>query len=128
MRIWGIHKKYKALSWWENFIGGHLSIGNLTIYGSNAMCWVVNLRTKKWGYICFTLPSIARFKDKRKRMYFYLSPNGTPWASTFYLGKDKSEKHRSKKRKKYLGHNFDIDEQYEKLTSINCQKNFKVKL
>lgn len=29
-------KRYQALSWWENFMGGHISIGPVTIYGEFA--------------------------------------------------------------------------------------------
>ncbi len=119
MKIWGIHKKYPALSWWENFMGGHLNIGNkITIFGSNAMCWVVNIRTKKYGYICFTLPSISEFR-KRTGYHLYFSPNGTPWACTFYLGKNKEEKIRSIARKMNFGHNFNTEKYNKELSKLN---------
>jgi hypothetical protein len=116
MKIWGIHKKYKSLSWCENFLSGHISIGRLTIYGKNAMNWTVNFSTKKWGYICFTLP----FRSNWKRMYFYLSPNGTPWAATYYRGNNSvSEKRYAKIRKKIFGHGFDSNKYHDELYDLN---------
>lgn len=112
MRIWGVHKKYPSLSWWQNFMSGHLSIGKVTIYGCNAMDWAVNIYTKRWGAICFTLPSLTRIKTEKHsgkkwyQWYFYISPNATPWASTFYRGSDKQEKIRALIRKHHFGHNF----------------------
>lgn len=119
--MWGIHKKYKSLSWWENFMGGHINIGkNITIFGANAMCWTVQIRTKKYGYICFTLPVPAQKRYNKNRgtswyrWYIYFSPNGTPWASTYYFGYDKLERIRAKIRKLNFGHAFDTHKfQYE---------------
>lgn len=121
MRMFGFFgkkAKYDGLSWWENFMGGHLSFRNLTIYGSNAMCWAVNIHTKKWGYVCFTLPSMLRIRRKMS-FYLYLSPNGTPWACTYYLGSDKNEYLRSKIRKLNFGHNFDTDLNRNELKILN---------
>jgi len=78
-------KRYKGLSWFENFMGGHVSIFNITIYGENAMHWGVTISTKRWGYICFRLP-VRCFGDWHK-LYFYCSPNATPSSATFTLGK-----------------------------------------
>lgn len=125
MRIWGIHKKYPALSWWMNFMGGHISAGPVTIFGANAMNWVVNIRTKRWGSICFTLPVLARWKPdrytgkKRFDWYFYVSPNGTPWACTFYRGSDKAEKIRAQIRLLNFGHGFDSWGRGEELYALN---------
>lgn len=105
--------KYKYLNFWHAFFGGHISFLNITIFGSNAMNWTVNIRTKKYGAICFTLPTLSRFtKDRytkkyRFDWYFYLSPNGTPWASTYYIGSSKKENIRAKIRFLHFGHNFD---------------------
>ncbi len=120
MKIWGIHKTYQTMNWWENFMGGHISIANITIYGANAMCWTVNIYTKKWGYICFTLPSISRFRRKVGH-HFYLSPNGTPWACTYYRGADKKEVIKAQIRKMNFGHNFSTndEETYQKLRCLN---------
>lgn len=86
--------------------GGHFHIGNrITVYwGNNAMHWAVNIYTKKYGYIC------AHPRTKAEPAYFYLSPNATPWASTFYIGSDKDEYVRSRIRKTCFGHNFSLDE------------------
>ena len=83
-KIWGIHKKYKGLSWAENFMSGHISLRGLTIYGENAMNWAVNIRIKK-NVLCFTLPTWRRiiFKDE---WYIYFSLNGTPSQSYWYKG------------------------------------------
>lgn len=108
---------------------GHLNIGPMTIYGANAMNWTVNIRTKRWGYICFTLPAIARFRRDRYtnkltyHWYFYLSPNATPWACTFYRGSDKQERIRAQIRKLNFGHgcNSDSEKLYKKLRAINIK-------
>lgn len=102
--IIGPKAKYPGLSWWENFMGGHITIGPITIYGANAMNWAVNIKSK-WGYICFSLPSIRRYKYGRKP-YFYISPDATPGSSTYYRGPRKEERIKSKYRRAMLGHNF----------------------
>lgn len=85
MYIWGITKKYKALSWWQNFMSGHISIGPVTIYGENAMHWAVNIYLKKRKtYFCFRLP--FRCFGKWWPLYVYMSPNGTPSSATWKWG------------------------------------------
>lgn len=79
-------KKYKSLSWWENFMSGHVSVGPVTVYGENAMHWAVNIRTKRLGYICFRLP--VRCFGRWWSLYFYTSPNGTPGKATFCIPKN----------------------------------------
>lgn len=119
--MWGIHKKYKSLNWFENFMGGHVSIGNLTIYGENAMHWAINYRTKKYGTICLTLP--LKCFGKYWGCHIYFSPNGTPWACTYYksLWKEDNwkEEVRAKLRKQNFGHNFNTDKYSEELTCLN---------
>ena len=117
MKIWGIHKNYKTMNWFENFMSGHINIGNMTIYGENAMHWAVNIRTTKYGYICFRLP--FRCFGKFFPLYLYFSPNGTPWACTFYLGRDKKEKIRSIARKMNFGHNFNTNKFDKELSKLN---------
>ena len=39
-------KEYSGLSWFENFMGGHLNLGPITIYGENAIHWGVQIWTK----------------------------------------------------------------------------------
>ena len=101
-----LKKQYPGLSFWENFLGGHLSFGRVTMYGENAMHWGVTIWTKKWGYVCFRLP--LRCFGQWWPLYFYLSPNGTPWASTFYLG-NKTKRREAKIRRDKFGHNFNTD-------------------
>lgn len=125
MKIWGVHKKYPSLSWWVNFMGGHVNIGPITIFGANAMNWTVNIRTKRWGSICFTLPVLARWQrdryveQKYYQWYFYLSANGTPWASTFYRGSNKNEVIRAQIRKMNFGHGFDTRKFRNELYALN---------
>jgi hypothetical protein len=113
----------KLLNKLANKIEGHFSIGNLTVYGDNAMHFGCHYWTKRWGYICWRLPVFCGIADKiqygdRMRwvpLYFYLSPNATPWAATFMLGGrfSKTEKLCSKLRKIKLGHNFKYDSENE---------------
>ena len=79
------NRKYPGLSWFENFMGGFITIGCVTIYGENAMHWAVNISTRRFGYICFRLP--FRCFGQWWPLYYYCSPNGTPWAATFKIGK-----------------------------------------
>lgn len=115
--------------WWRNddFMSGHISIGRLTMYGRNAMLWGVTFYTKKYGYICFRLPlpCFGRWWP----LYFYCSPNATPWAATFMIGKKHSPDDwiLSRIRRSCLGHNFEIHgknktydcENYDILRAIN---------
>ncbi len=95
------------MNWLERKLSGHISIGPVTLYGANAMHWAVDIRTRRWGYVCFRLPlpCFGRWWP----MYFYLSPNATPWASTFYLGDERGEREAAKQRRERLGHNFDSE-------------------
>lgn len=108
----------------DKYLGSHLRIGKMTVYGHNAMHWGITIRTKKHGYICFRLP-FPTFHSNRptfKPLYLYFSPNATPWASTFAIAKDKTldgDFSKSILRKKYLGHNFNTDKYYGKLRQIN---------
>jgi hypothetical protein len=125
MYIWGITKKYKGLSWWENFMGGHISFGPITIFGANAMNWVMEIRIKKYGVLCFTLPVIARWRKNRYdgKKYFqwhiYLSPNCTPWACTFYRGNNKNEVIRAQIRRLNFGHGFNPWLKSDELHALN---------
>jgi hypothetical protein len=102
------------------WLSGHVSVGPITVYGRNAMHWGVTISTHRWGYICFRLP--LRCFGRWWPLYFYLSPNGTPWASTFYLGQDRRcdrTKMRARMRREFFGHNFDVEENYAALRQIN---------
>lgn len=121
--------KRKIGKFLDKKIGGHISKGNLTIYGDNAMHFGVTYRTKKYGYICFRLPipcgivDYFLYGDKLRwiPLYFYLSPNATPWASTFMLGKkhDRDDWALARVRKRRFGHNFNTDVYREELRKIN---------
>lgn len=63
---------------------------------------VITIRTKKKGYIT------AEIFKERGYSKFYISPNNTEWASTFYRGPDKNQKIKAEIRKLLLGHNFDV--------------------
>lgn len=106
----------------------HINIGKrLTIYGNNAMHWGVTFWTKKYGYVCFRLP--FRSCGRWWPLYFYCSPNGTPWAATFMLGRKAypDDWVVARIRRACLGHNFNIDgwdgdesmSKYEILRRIN---------
>lgn len=94
--FWGKEKKYPALSWWENFMGGHIFIrlpfkSHITFFGENAMHWGVNWRVFN-TCVCFRLP--FRCFDAWWPLYFYLSPDGTPTSATFIIGKTDRRRYR----------------------------------
>lgn len=107
-------------SFWESFFSGFISIGNVIIFGANAMNWTVQISTKKYGYICFTLPVLARWRrleninKKVFRWYFYCSPDGTPSSSTYYIGSNKWEGVKARIRKLVFGHNWRGEENRER--------------
>jgi len=126
MRMFGFFgkkAKYPNLSWWENYFGGHVNIGRVTIFGENAMHWAVQIYTKKYGVIVFTLP--LRTLGRYWGCHIYFSPNGTPWASTFYKSiwkeNNKGEEHRAKIRYREFGHNFDTHKHHNRLMEINTK-------
>lgn len=109
-----------------NWLSGHINIGKrITIYGRNAMHWGVRIWTKRYGYICFRLP--FRCFGKWYPLYLYFSPNATPWAATFMVGRKHAPKDwaLARVRRVLLGHNFYYDSQndengnYAKLIRIN---------
>lgn len=136
----GLIEKIKA--WYEKRITGTLRLGPVVIYGKNIMDWSATIKTKRWGYICFTLPVLARFKKETKitpkgysgsikflrgywfQWYFFLSPNTTPWAATFYRGNDKKEVIRAQIRKYNFGHNFNPNLERNKLVTLNVKYDF----
>lgn len=108
----------------EKAICGHISIGKrLTVYGDNAMRFGVNYWTRKYGYICFRLPLFCGIADyflygdkiKWYPLYLYCSPNATPWAATFMLGKKGREDDwaLARVRRRRLGHNFSTNDEYQ---------------
>ena len=81
--------KYPSLSFAENYLGGHISVGRVTVYGANAMHWAVNIRTKRWGYICFRLP--FRCYKRWWPLYCYVSEDGTPTRAHTWLWGQRKE-------------------------------------
>ena len=75
----------EMMSFMEQYFGGHISIGNITIYGWNAMHFAIDIKTKKYGYICFH-PTIKMF-GKWWHWYLYISPNATPQTATWGIGR-----------------------------------------
>jgi len=60
----------------DRYVGGHLTIGRVTLYGRNAMHFAVNI-VICGGYLCFRLP-VTCF-GRWWPLYAYWSPNATPW-------------------------------------------------
>lgn len=110
------------LHWTERYLGGSIAFfvfeWRVVIYGFNAMHGAINIKTKKWGYICFHPP----FKcfEQWWPWYFYFSPNATPWASTFAIGPDigNTQKALSVQRRLLFGHNFDCDLHYDRIMAM----------
>ena len=107
------------MSFLKKYFSGHIKIGPAIIYGMNAMHWAVNIKSKKYGYICFRLP--FRCFGRWWPVYFYLSPNATPWAATFYIGGTEysSDKVLAPVRRLRFGHNFDTEKNGHALRQIN---------
>lgn len=95
----------------DKYLGGHITIGPITIYGLNAMHCAIEIWTKRYGYIVATPPLYWHGRWWPSHIFF--SPNATPWAATFMLGKfdysTKAEMVAAKWRQLYLGHNYDMD-------------------
>jgi hypothetical protein len=70
--------------WQDRLFRGHVNIGPITIFGANAMHWAVNIQFRG-TYLCFH--PRTRTHGAVWPAYFYISPNATPWAATFKLGK-----------------------------------------
>ena len=89
------------MNFFEKYLGGHINIGNLTVYGFNAMHVAFNYGTKK-TYICFHPP--MKCFGKWWPWYFYISRNATPWLATFGIGPGFQywDKKRMKRRKHLL--------------------------
>lgn len=69
----------------HKYIGGHITIGRLTIYGRNAMHYAWNYQRRDGMYVCFRPPS--RCFGLRLGYYFYISPDGTPSDAIYYRPK-----------------------------------------
>ena len=98
----------------QKYLGGHIDIGRkITIYGFNAMHVALDIYHKRYGHICFhpQLPQAFFGIGKKWSWYFYISPNATPWASTFAIGPGnyKHDKKSAKLRKKLFGYIYNTD-------------------
>ena len=90
------------------------------IYGANAMWFACNVHTEKWGIVCFRPTAFGL--HPHEGWYFYISPNGTPWAATYAIGNlENSDKDCAPFRKFAFGHNFDTDKHGEGLHALNQQ-------
>ncbi|SNR91440.1 hypothetical protein [Hymenobacter mucosus] len=113
---------YKRPKWFRD----HIDLGKrVTIFGANAMHFMVTVRTKRWGVVSFRLISF----DKRFPLSLYCSPNGTPWACTYCVGLGPHEKIRSLMRRLNFGHNFNSwdDATYEQLRKLNDKHDYLTK-
>lgn len=103
--------RYSIDMWFRRHLGGHVSFKmfgcRVVVYGHNAMHFAINIRTRRWGYVCFH-PYVPILWSGWG-WYFYLSPNATPSVSTFAIGPgiDKQTKQKAKIRREMFGHNFD---------------------
>lgn len=78
-------KKYPSLSFCENLLGGHITIGPVTIFGENAMHWAVVIGLPK-TYLSFRLP--LKCFGQWWPLYCFISPDGTPTKATkWFWGK-----------------------------------------
>jgi len=95
----------------EKYLGGHISIGNITIYGWNAMHVAIQIWTKRWGFICFHPPGRLLGYGKRCPWYFYISPNATPWGASFGFGPgiDREDKLRIYMRRNHYARCWNCD-------------------
>lgn len=107
--------------WPIKHLNGHVSFRlfgrRVTFYGFNAMWLTLQIHTRRWGYVCFRLPSW----HPKMKWKFYVSPNGTPWACTFAIGPghERGERERARTRRMLFGHNFDTDEYRYDLAIVN---------
>ncbi|PHJ65017.1 hypothetical protein VF04_04335 [Nostoc linckia z7] len=85
--MWRLSPKADMVEFiFSKLFGEHISIGNLTIFGCNAMMFAFQLRTKK-GIWLFQPPCFNLYHHKFTWGILYLSPNGTsrhPMAKIYY--------------------------------------------
>ncbi len=84
-----------------------ISFGPICIYSlESAMHGAVNIHTKRWGYVCFKLPTFVF--GRWWPAYFYLSPNATPWGATILIGRrfSRGEKSLACVRRALWGHGY----------------------
>lgn len=65
----------------NRYLGGHLSLGPVTLYGHNAMRYAITVWCRPLGlYLC------ARPSTPHRGWYFFASPNATPCAALVAFG------------------------------------------
>jgi hypothetical protein len=103
----------------SDILSNHFHIGPITVYGRNAMHFGVDIKSPKYGYICFRLP--FRCFNRWWPLYLYCSPNATPDASTYMIGRKHDIHSWAQSRLRYLkfGHNFDTASNHKELERIN---------
>jgi hypothetical protein len=70
----------------------HVSIGPIVLFPHRgAMYGALNVRTR-WGYLCLRLPTFSY--GRYLPGYLYASPNATPWAAWWGIGRGFSERDR----------------------------------
>ncbi len=104
------------IRWFEKHLGGHIGgyvFGQRwTLYGFNAMHIAFELKTRRWGWLCFH-PWTPFYRGWA--WYFYASPNGRPIVSTIAVGPGLSQdtKRLAAERRGLFGHNFNEDMIYD---------------
>ena len=97
---------FKLSMWFDRLlnrlIGGHISIGNLTIYGRNAMHFAWNYRVKRGRYYICLCPPVYCW-GRWWPWYLYLSRNGTPQRAHFIAGYNAPGMDEDKRRAKRRG-------------------------
>ena len=108
----------------DKMFGGSLSFFNVTIHGRDYghTPWEVQVHTKKYGYICFNLP--IPVNGKIKKFYYFLSPDRTSYASTYYKFHGLLYKNTAPMVKECFGHNFDIDKCGDELLELHRTGNY----
>ena len=105
--------KWDIARWLERHLGGHISFNifsiHICLYGFNAMHVALNIYVPRLGWVCFH-PGIHFYK-RHWPWKFYISPNGTPWASTIAIGPGigKTDKRRAKRRRRLWGIYYDCN-------------------
>lgn len=104
---------------------GHFTIGRFTMYGANAMHFMMEVRTKRYGVVCFRLFSFW----PQHKVCLYASPNATPWACTYCIGLGPQEKIRAALRHLNFGHNFNSwdDATGKQLRKLNSKYDYLTK-
>ena len=111
------------------FAPKHQRIGRVRIHAHDvdtAMHGALNVWTPWTGAICWH-PSTAPWGDEWP-WYFYVSPNSTPWAATFAIGRglDLAEKLAARMRRARLGLVYDVEAlSYEEINNAGITNHYR---